>query len=64
MLVNGSPTDEFSLERGLRQDDPLSTFLFLLVAEGLDIMMKVMVDNNIFTGYNIGASNPVAISHL
>jgi len=64
VLVNGSPTDEFSLERGLRQDDPLSTFLFLLVAEGLDIMMKVMVDNNIFTGYNIGASNPVAISHL
>lgn len=64
VLVNGSPTNEFSLEMGLRQGDPFSPFLFLLVAEGLNIMMKAMIDNNIFTGYNIGASNPVAIFHL
>nr|KYP55804.1 LINE-1 reverse transcriptase isogeny [Cajanus cajan] len=35
MLVNGSPTEEFYVEKGLKQGDPLALFLFLLVAEGL-----------------------------
>ncbi|CAK8537366.1 unnamed protein product [Lathyrus sativus] len=35
VLVNGSLTDNFVVSKGLRQEDPLSHFLFLLVAEGL-----------------------------
>jgi hypothetical protein len=51
ILVNRSPTDEFPLQKGLRQVDPVSPFLFLLAAEGLNVMMKYVVENNLYTGY-------------
>jgi len=66
VLVNGCPTNEFNFERGLRrQGDPLSTFLFLLIAaEGLNAMMNALVSADLFSGYNVGRSDPVNISHL
>ncbi|MCI38049.1 ribonuclease H protein, partial [Trifolium medium] len=64
VLVNGSPTDEFPLERGLRQGDPLSPFLFLLAAEGLNVLMTTMVERNLFTGYNVGEQGLISVSHL
>jgi hypothetical protein len=48
VLVNGSPTDEFPLEPGLRQGDPLSPFLFLVVAQGLNVLMQALVENQLF----------------
>ncbi|WJX91755.1 hypothetical protein P8452_73482 [Trifolium repens] len=46
ILVNGSPTEEINIKRGLKQGDPLAPFLFLLVAEGLGGLMKRAVDLN------------------
>ncbi|MCI15293.1 RNA-directed DNA polymerase (Reverse transcriptase) [Trifolium medium] len=54
ILVNGSPTEEINIQRGLKQGDPLAPFLFLLVAEGLGGLMKRAVDLNRFSGFRIG----------
>ncbi|GAU39170.1 hypothetical protein TSUD_372700 [Trifolium subterraneum] len=51
ILVNGSPTEDFKVGRGLRQGDPLSPFLFLIVAEGLAGMMSRTVEIDRFKGY-------------
>ncbi|XP_024640465.1 uncharacterized protein [Medicago truncatula] len=64
VLVNGSPTDEFPLKRGLRQGDPLSPFLFLLAAEGFNILMKSMSANQFFHGYKVGSDATTVVSHL
>ncbi|PNX71762.1 cysteine-rich receptor-like protein kinase, partial [Trifolium pratense] len=53
ILVNGSPTEDFIVGRGLRQGDPLSPFLFLIVAEGLAGLMKRAVEIGRFKGFKV-----------
>ncbi|XP_019429814.1 PREDICTED: uncharacterized protein LOC109337317, partial [Lupinus angustifolius] len=63
ILVNGSPTSEFRMARGLRQGDLIAPFLFLIVAEGLGGIMRFVVSKKIFTGYSVGRDK-IVISHL
>ena len=54
VLVNGSPTSEFDIRRGLRQGDPLSPFLFILAMEGLHMLTCKAVNSEIFKGASFG----------
>ncbi|GJZ53952.1 RNA-directed DNA polymerase, eukaryota [Tanacetum coccineum] len=62
VIVNGSPTKEFQFHRGLKQGDPLSPFLFLLIMESLHISMQRVVDAGLFRGIQVGSS--LQVSHL
>ncbi|GJS89195.1 RNA-directed DNA polymerase, eukaryota [Tanacetum coccineum] len=63
ILINGSPTVEFRLQRGLRQGDPLSHFLFIIAMEGLHVAMEDAIASNFFQGLKIG-NDELSISHL
>jgi len=52
--VNGSPTEEFKPTRGLRHGDPLSPFLFIVVAEGLVGLVRQANKANLLSGIKIG----------
>ncbi|XP_058726432.1 uncharacterized protein LOC131597777 [Vicia villosa] len=52
VMVNGSTTKEFKVEKGLRQGDPISPFLFVIVAEGLKGLVNRAVENGDFKGFN------------
>nr|GEV33220.1 RNA-directed DNA polymerase, eukaryota [Tanacetum cinerariifolium] len=56
IIVNGSPTEEFQFFKGLKQGDPLSPFLFILVMESLHLSFQWVVDAGMFTGIKLCSS--------
>eukprot|EP00253_Pinus_taeda_P004936 PITA_04936 len=50
ILVNGSPSEPFSPSRGIRQGDPLSPFLFVILMEGLSRLIHKARDEGKIKG--------------
>nr|GEX21911.1 RNA-directed DNA polymerase, eukaryota [Tanacetum cinerariifolium] len=62
VLINGSPSKEFSCYRGLKQGDPLAPYLFILVMESLHLSFTKAVDEGLFKGIQLPGL--IFISHL
>jgi hypothetical protein len=63
ILFNGKPRGKFADTRGLRQGDPLPSFLFTLVVDILSRMVERASQVNLLRGLVIGREE-VGITHL
>ncbi|XP_048337148.2 uncharacterized protein LOC125424292 [Ziziphus jujuba] len=63
LLLNGSVFSKTDMQRGLKQEDPLSLFLFTLYSELLSRMLLKLEREGRIHGIKIGRSSP-PISHL
>nr|GEV32311.1 RNA-directed DNA polymerase, eukaryota [Tanacetum cinerariifolium] len=62
ILVNGSPSSEFKFHKGLKQGDPLSPFLYILVMESLHISFNNILNFVLYKGIRIDES--LTLSHI
>ncbi|GJW92989.1 RNA-directed DNA polymerase, eukaryota [Tanacetum coccineum] len=62
ILINGSPSKEYSCHRGLKQGDPLAPYLFILIMESLHLSFNRVVDEGLFKGIQLPGS--LSLSHL
>jgi len=62
ILLNVTPIEAFNGTIGLKQGNPISLFLFILVAEGLGRYVKEKVQRDQFTGLRMWG-NDLPLTH-
>ena len=62
LLINGSPSHFFTASRGIRQGCPLSPLLFILVIEGLSLLIEDAHRHGLVNGIKI--SQQLSLTHL
>lgn len=61
--VNGEPGEYFCPSRGIRQEDPLSPYLFIIMANVLSSLMNKAIGDGSVKGIKLNSSCPT-LSHL
>jgi hypothetical protein len=66
VLVNDEPVGFFSSSRGIRQGDPLSPLLFVIIMEALSRMLMESEAMGLLAGFSVGLvhNSGLSISHL
>ena len=62
VLINGTPSKFFKALRGVRQSCALSPLLFILIIEGLGLLIADARDHGLIKG--IKASSTLSLTHL
>nr|GEW56594.1 RNA-directed DNA polymerase, eukaryota [Tanacetum cinerariifolium] len=62
VLINGSPTLKFQFHKGLKQGDPISPSLFILIMKTLYLTFKIVSNDDLYKGISLNES--FTISHL
>ncbi|CAL9023608.1 unnamed protein product [Prunus brigantina] len=63
VVINGKPGRYFSPSRGIRQGDPISPYLFLMISEVLSLLIKHACNANLIQGIRLAPGGPL-LSHL
>jgi len=66
ILVNGVPSGFFPSSRGIRQGDPLSPLLFVVVMEALSRMLNASMLQGLLSGFLVGfmGNEALVVNHL
>jgi hypothetical protein len=63
VMFNVGKLEEFKPSRGIRQGDPISSYLFLQAAEGLSCFLKSYSPEDVIPGIKV-APNAPQVNHL
>jgi len=65
-LVNGVPSGFFQSSRGIRQGDPLSPLLFVVVMEALSRILNASMLQGLLSGFSVGfmGNETLVVNHL
>lgn len=63
VVINGRSGEEFQPQRGLRQGDPLSLYLFLICAEGFSRLIEITKEEGRILATRVGKGS-VSVTYL